>query len=511
MRMHAFGLLVACGLAAAGCAPGLPSGRIIDTGDLATRIATSMDTPHRRRLGLGGAMMTEDAAVGSPAIQREVDRIANRLLRDPKLIGARPPRLVVVADRDYSAAMSRDGEIHVNIGLLATAQSEDEIAFVLGHEMSHYLLGHGIERDGSLKAGRGTINMARGASIYGIALARNQAGVASTSTAGRGTAVGLIAVIAAGEAMIAIASEVIDANYSRQQEIEADRLGFDLLVSAGYQPGGAGNVFNALQSAERERQRRQVDLRGSVSGGVTLALAQFGSVAGGNQWTQMAYNLGATVAGQMAERGWSAILSQQADTYDSAAARRTDLGTYEDQHHGDVPDRTRTANPFTASRGPLAREVAETMQALALIQRADDAIGREQWPEAQEALRGQDRLLNQRTPVQWRFARARIAGMQGNVTEQGRLLREAANHPLAYARIYIEQARFLEGRGEVQAALNALAAGERAFGTAEPFIADRILILRRAKREAEMARALATCRALNVGELERNCADMARE
>jgi len=36
------------------------------------------------------------------------------------------------------------GNIFVNTGLLKVAQNEDQLAVVLGHEIAHALLGHGV-------------------------------------------------------------------------------------------------------------------------------------------------------------------------------------------------------------------------------------------------------------------------------------------------------------------------------------------------------------------------------
>jgi hypothetical protein len=404
--------------------------------------------------------------------------------------------------------MSRDGEVHINLGVLAKAASEDEVAFILAHEVAHYLLGHGINRDGSLRAGRGTINVARGASVYGITLA-SRGGASVMAGGNRGAAVGLIAAVTAGEALIAIAGEVTDASYSRTQELEADRLGLDLLIRAGYQPGATGSVFNQMASRHREQEARVVDLRGSVATGVYNTARQFtGNLPIGNPLARLGVELGTVIASHAIEHMAGTALSGSSHTHDNPDVRRADLTTYEQAYHNDVPDRDTTANPFT--RGAVGREVSESMAALEVLRQVEVAITRDDPAAARAAMRGQDRLLDRRAPVRWRFDRARIAGMEGNLAEEGRLLAEANRHPQNYAMIHIHLARFLDRRGQTNAALQVLQQGEQSFGTAEPFIAERIGILQRANREAEMNQVLATCRTLNIGAIERACSDKAR-
>ena len=64
-----------------------------------------------------------------------------------------------------------------------------------------------------------------------------------------------------------------------------------------------------------------------------------------------------------------------------------------------------------------------------------------------------------------------------------------------------------EERGDVGAALAALSAGERRFGSDDPFLPHRARILRRANRNAELQRVMAACSAKGIAELESACAD----
>ncbi|MCY3880042.1 MAG: M48 family metalloprotease [Rhodobacteraceae bacterium] len=97
--------------------------------------------------------------------------------------------------------------------LLAEFQNRHEIAFVYGHEAAHYILRHGAKR-----AARETI----GGLILG--------GLAYSQTSGAQNS-GQVAMEWAG-----IGSQVGGRIYSPEEELEADRLGAELAMQAGYDP-----------------------------------------------------------------------------------------------------------------------------------------------------------------------------------------------------------------------------------------------------------------------------------
>ena len=114
-------------------------------------------------------------------------------------------RVYVVNDATSNALCAPNGMILVWTGLLLRAQSEAELAFVLGHEISHYVKRHSL------------LNFEKTRRSVGFLTVLN---VATAGLASIGT---LIAVGAL-------------ASYSRDQEREADAGGFDLAVSRGYDP-----------------------------------------------------------------------------------------------------------------------------------------------------------------------------------------------------------------------------------------------------------------------------------
>lgn len=105
------------------------------------------------------------------------------------------------------------------IALIADTQNADEIAFVMGHEAAHHVLNHIPKRQQS----------AAGAAILAGALAR----------ANGATAEGIRQAQAFG-------AEVGARSYSKEFELEADAMGAEIALMAGYDPIRGAAFFSRL-------------------------------------------------------------------------------------------------------------------------------------------------------------------------------------------------------------------------------------------------------------------------
>jgi predicted Zn-dependent protease len=134
-------------------------------------------------------------------------------------------RVYVVNDATANAFCAANGMIVVFTGLLLRSQSEAELAFVLGHEISHYTNRHSVQ------------NLERMTRTAGLV------SVFSLGGLGVGTVAGLIAIGAL-------------ASYSRDQEREADTGGFELSVAKGYDPRLGASFFVKMGEEEKANPRR---------------------------------------------------------------------------------------------------------------------------------------------------------------------------------------------------------------------------------------------------------------
>jgi len=124
----------------------------------------------------------------------------------------------VITSPEVNAWCMPGGKIAVYTGIIEKVQiTDDELAAVMGHEMSHALREHSRER-ASQQVAAGV-----GASLAGIVADIFLPGSGQLATAGAGAAAqygGLLP-------------------YSRIQETEADRMGVELAARAGYDPRAA--------------------------------------------------------------------------------------------------------------------------------------------------------------------------------------------------------------------------------------------------------------------------------
>lgn len=155
---------------------------------------------------------------------------------------------IYVMDRPaFNASMAPNGYMEVWSGLLLRAETEAELAFVLGHEIGHFAENHSIEQWNALKTRLG-VAMAFGA----------VAGAAGAYYAVDLSALGNLAYLGAIAATF---------NYSRGQETEADRLGFERLVAAGYDARAGSTLWRSRQEEARASSFpsvRREDASGSI-------------------------------------------------------------------------------------------------------------------------------------------------------------------------------------------------------------------------------------------------------
>jgi Zn-dependent protease with chaperone function len=130
---------------------------------------------------------------------------------------AYPLDLRVVDDPDVNAFALPGGQIVINAGLIDAAESPEEVAAVLAHE-----IGHVINRDGT----RGMLRSIGSFGIVGLMF---------------GDAVGTSA--AAG-----VAQQMISASYSREAEIAADAFAHRQMQRAGLPPSALGDMFVRMQA-----------------------------------------------------------------------------------------------------------------------------------------------------------------------------------------------------------------------------------------------------------------------
>jgi predicted Zn-dependent protease len=130
----------------------------------------------------------------------------------------------IVDDKTANAFALPGGRIGVNQGMFKVATDQNQLAVVLGHELSHVVARHGAERVSD--------NMAAQAAV-----------AAGTIYAGtRGSDAGNVAALLGAGAQVGILLP-----FSRTQEAEADTLGQRYMAKAGFDPRAAVTLWDKME------------------------------------------------------------------------------------------------------------------------------------------------------------------------------------------------------------------------------------------------------------------------
>jgi len=149
-----------------------------------------------------------------------------------------PYTFFMLRERQINAFATLGGYIGMNSGLVLTARREDEVAGVLGHEISHVTQRHVVRSVERAKKEQIPIMLA----ALGMVIAAQSAGGDSRS----GDNATMAAVIGSQALMM---QRQID--YTRANESEADRIGIQTLNRAGYDVDALGDFFARMESAGR--------------------------------------------------------------------------------------------------------------------------------------------------------------------------------------------------------------------------------------------------------------------
>lgn len=204
-----------------------------------------MSLTAERRLGdrIARELFRDPDWVDDAVLGEYVDEIWQSLRRAARLRGEVTDemnermawRVLLSRDRSINAFAMPGGYFGLHLGLMAMVGSRDELAAVLAHEMSHVTQRH-IARMQAQQSRQAPVLL--GALILGALAAAKNPDATNAVVAGSQAA--------AAQAQL---------NYSRDMEREADRIGYGVMVQAGFAPDAMEAVFEKLHRANRLNDR----------------------------------------------------------------------------------------------------------------------------------------------------------------------------------------------------------------------------------------------------------------
>jgi len=204
--------------------------------------------------------------VQDPAMQSYISNLGSKIVRANNLEGQPYNYNFSVVDVPYVNAFALPaGTVFVTAPLIAMADNEAELAGVVGHEVGHIKARHTAERMEAAKreegkswllgAGGGLLGGALGFGV-GKLVCPPKDNECLLKAAGLGVAAG------AGAGLL-IHKYKFMAN-SREDEMEADRIGFRTAYNAGYSKEHVGNFYSKLLAMEQKSKKENIPVLSSI-------------------------------------------------------------------------------------------------------------------------------------------------------------------------------------------------------------------------------------------------------
>jgi predicted Zn-dependent protease len=199
---------------------------LVGTTAMATGCAAAISTQDEAQLGAQAASQynSQLPIVQDAAVNRYVNQLGNRIA------SAAPERrfnytFYVVNSNVVNAFAIPGGYVYINRGLIERAANESELAGVLGHEIGHVVLRHGVEQMAKMQQAELGVNLAY------ILLGR---------VPGQLEQLGL-----------QVGGAAYFARNSREAENEADEMAVQLVTRAGINPEGVVTFFQKLLNEQK--------------------------------------------------------------------------------------------------------------------------------------------------------------------------------------------------------------------------------------------------------------------
>uniref|UniRef100_UPI0032B2508A M48 family metallopeptidase n=1 Tax=Rheinheimera aquimaris TaxID=412437 RepID=UPI0032B2508A len=190
-------------------------------------------TPDKEKQ-LGDVMMRQTRGslpmVYDPLLDEYINSLGNRLVaraNDVKF----PFKFYWIDNKNINAFATLGGNVTSHTGTLAIADSESEFASVMAHEIAHVTQRH-IARFVEAQSQKAPLTLAGILGAIVLATVNPEAGMAAMmATQG--------------------ASQQSAINFTRGNEQEADRIGMQIMVDAGFDPYAVPNFFRKLSEQSR--------------------------------------------------------------------------------------------------------------------------------------------------------------------------------------------------------------------------------------------------------------------
>ncbi|MBV8799587.1 MAG: M48 family metalloprotease [Alphaproteobacteria bacterium] len=452
-----------------------------------------------RPLALGILRARGQGYVPSPELHAYVKGVLLRLLANVKLPPSFKPDVRVLAAPEFTGECTPDGTLIVTVGLLEGIENEDELAFVIGHEVAHAIYRHEAK------------NWTKKSQYYAVVSGTASDAVARSQAL---TAAGFAIPYVGGALNLAVhlrklSDNVLMPQMERGQEDAADALGFDLMVKAGYNPEAALAVMDKLAQQEAEaavaaeQAKAAAKKSSNTANGVNIGMQVLGvALSGGTNalaWANLAVaGFGAAVDS----------MAEDATSHHPAKQREELLSTYAYREYRAAPIANVTAlpwspesaSPLKAGLTPLLAHYTSAENAAAYVADASQgtAGGTRAYIAASTASPTADHAYTEFVAAEYYQLEKRPA------LSQIALIR-AVHGPEPSWEVYSRLSDIYIAHNKYAKAQALMDEAARRFDNSPVVLPKRIEVLRGNGREAEAKALIAECAKYEIGELTDAC------
>jgi Zn-dependent protease with chaperone function len=455
--------------------------------------------------GNGGAMgLTSDAVnlgryqaarLRMPQTEAKVAALLGQIDAKWPYAKGQPLQVHILGVDYYNAYSLPDGSIVVAFGLLDQAQSDDEVAFVLAHELGHVRLGH-FARQAAAPTRQSAVNAAAEFLVVSSAL---QAGGMNNSAVAAATQAA-----ATTDLIRFLTTVMVEPQHTRAQEDEADCIGYDLSQAAAFSADSASaKVFDTIQ-ADQQKRTAVVDtlntqLKAQLSHAITSGNAM--SLITGNT-TDLRNGL-LEGAGRLALSAAAARNSEAPPQHRPPEERKRGMAEYSAAAYPEgAPLRDEQHGWLTAVRA--TSEFAQAKVAVAGVADTQRARAAGHYAEAHAALLRARQTSYRNAPLVLNEA-ARLSDDMGDAAGAERLFQQANASPDQTVDGYVDHVRMLFRLKQYDRALAVASEGVARFGNDDkPFISLRIAINREEGR-SDVDADLQRCESYGNPALTKDC------
>jgi Zn-dependent protease with chaperone function len=443
----------------------------------------------------------QQARLRMPKTEAAVRALIDRLLAQWPYPKGPPPQVFILGVNYYNAYSLPDNSVVIAFGLLDRAQSDDEVAFVLGHELSHLLLGHFAanaeaarkRQDSASRLGQ----LYLVSSVLGSAADTVGGGVGAAASAARQAG-------ATSDSLHFLTDVTAEPIHTRVQEDEADALGFDLSQAAAYAAEDASAlVFDTIQADQVQRKLEedglQSQLKSQLSQAVTRNTAQ-SFLSGGLAAADVRHGL---LTGGMAALSAGGGSRAPEPAHRPPVERKRGIAQYSvDAYPAGAP--LRDEQKTWLGRLRATTEFAQARVAVVAVQEAMKARGLADYPTATAAMARASATAYRSAPMVVCEA-ARLREDMGDIAGADRLFTQADTSPDQTVDGCLDHARLLYRAAEYDRALQVIDAGVTRFGDEKPFLSLIIAVSRQNGRQNQVDLYLQRCADFNDANLKQDC------